>query len=128
MGDPGVGRHHLIFISSSHIQQYTLYIPNFWSHSLFPRFCGSTQLRGFSWPGCNISSHFLPTRFKILPLVLTNAVVMSREVWPNPDGRLSAFYLSDFTTTSSKWCISRFPQFVSPGASPIMLDYHLWSD
>ena len=34
--------------------------PNFWSHSLCPRFCGSAQLHGSPWQGGIISSH-LPT-------------------------------------------------------------------
>jgi len=52
LGDPGVDRHHLIFISS-----------------------GSTQLRGFSPPGSIISSHFLPRLLKVEPFFFTNSVV-----------------------------------------------------
>jgi len=66
-GDPGVDRHHLIFISS-----------------------GSTQLRGFSRPGSIISSHFLPRLLELEPFFLTNSVWMSREVRRNVDGGLTA--------------------------------------
>jgi hypothetical protein len=38
--------------------------PNVLSHSLFPRFRGSTQLHGSSWPGSIISSH-LPTLLEL---------------------------------------------------------------
>jgi len=50
--DPGVHRHHLIFISS-----------------------GSTQLRGFSRPGSIISSHFLSRLLELERFFLTNSVV-----------------------------------------------------
>ena len=59
-GRPWVDRQHIIFISSSHTTKIHSVVPNFWFHSLFPRFRGSTQLRGSSWPGSIISSH-LPT-------------------------------------------------------------------
>jgi len=39
--------------------------PNFWSYSLFPRFRGSTQLRGSSRLGSIISSHLLATLLKL---------------------------------------------------------------
>jgi len=83
-GDPGVDRHHPIFISNTHSV-----FPNLWSHSLFPRFRGSTQLRGSSWPGCIISSHLLPTLLQLELLSLTNSVWMSRAVWWNVNGGLS---------------------------------------
>jgi len=50
-GDPGVDKHHPIFISSV-----------------------STQLRGFSRPGSIISSHFLPRLLELEPFFLTNSV------------------------------------------------------
>ena len=51
-GDPGVDRHHIIFISSV-----------------------STQLRGFSRPGSIISSHFLRRVVELEQFFLTNYVV-----------------------------------------------------
>jgi len=51
-GDPGVDRHHLIFITS-----------------------GSMQLRGFSRPGSIISSHLLPRVLELEWFFLTNSVV-----------------------------------------------------
>jgi len=101
--DPGVDRHHLIFISS-----------------------GSTQLRGFSRPGSIMSSHFLPRLLELEPFFLTNSVRMTREVWRNVDGGLTDVQLRRITTTASKWCIFQCSQLASPGAPPIMLDYHLW--
>jgi len=50
-GDPGVDRHHVIFISS-----------------------GSMQLRGFSRPGSIISSRFLRMLLELEPFILTNSV------------------------------------------------------
>jgi len=43
-------------------------LPNFWSLSLFPRWRGSTPLRGFSRPGSMISSHFLPRLLDLEPI------------------------------------------------------------
>jgi len=57
-GHPGVDRHHLIFISSR-----------------------SAQLRGFSWPGSIISSHFLPRLLELERFFLTNSVVLSMGVF-----------------------------------------------
>jgi len=54
-GDPGVDRHHLIFISS-----------------------GSTQLRGFSRPGSIISSDFLPRLLELEPPIMLNY-----HLWPD---------------------------------------------
>jgi len=54
-GDPGVDRHHHIFISS-----------------------GSTQLHGFSWPGSIISSHFLPRLLELEPPIMLNY-----HLWPD---------------------------------------------
>jgi hypothetical protein len=39
--------------------------PNFWSHSLIPRFRGSMQLRGSSRLSNIISSHLLPTLLEL---------------------------------------------------------------
>jgi len=65
--------------------------PNFWSHSLCPRFRGSVQLRGSSRPGSIIACHPLPALLKPEPLFLTNSIWMSREVRRSVDGGLSAF-------------------------------------
>ena len=54
-GDPGVDRHHLMFI---------------WS--------GSTQLRGFSRPGSIISSHFLPRLLQLEP-----PITPDYHLWPD---------------------------------------------
>jgi hypothetical protein len=43
----------------------------------------------------------------------------------NVDGELAAFLLRRSTTTASKWCISRFSEWASPGAPPIMPDYQI---
>jgi len=56
-GDPGVDRHHLLFISS-----------------------GSMQLRGFSRPGSIISPHSLPRLLKLELFFLTNSVVATLTV------------------------------------------------
>jgi len=89
--DPGVDRHHLISISSYHTKKIHSIFPNFYSHSLCPRFRGSTQLRGSSTPGSIISSHPIPTLLEPEPLFLMNSVWMSREVRGSVDGGLSAF-------------------------------------
>jgi hypothetical protein len=85
-------------LTSSHFylilsyNEYTNSIfPNFWSCSLFLRFHGFTQLAGSSWPGSIISSHLLPTHHELEQLSLMNSISMSREVWRNVDGGLSAF-------------------------------------
>ena len=44
-------------------------IPNFRSHSLLPRFHGSRQLCGSSWPGSIISAHPLPTLLEPQPFI-----------------------------------------------------------
>jgi len=54
-GDPGVDRHHIIFISS-----------------------GSTQLCGFSRPGSIISSHFLPRLLELEP-----PIMLDNHLWPD---------------------------------------------
>src|SRR5882757_5308370 len=62
-GDPGVDRliaSHFHLILSYNENTHSIF-PNFWSHSLFPRFRGSTQLRGSSQPCSIISSLLLPT-------------------------------------------------------------------
>jgi hypothetical protein len=124
-GVPGVHRHHLIFISTCHTTIIQIIFPNFWFYSLFPRFCGSTQLLESWWPGSIIWSH-LPMQLELELLFLTNSVWMLRRVWRNVDGGLSAFKLRLFTTMASKWCMSSFSQWASPGAPPIMLNYHLY--
>jgi hypothetical protein len=47
---------------------------------------------------------------------------MSHEVWRNVGGGFTAFWLRRFATTASKWYISWFSQWASPGAPPTMLD------
>ena len=118
---------HFHLILSYHKNTHSIF-PNLWSQSLFPRSDGFTQWHGSSRLGSIISSHLLPTLFELELLSLTNSVRRSPEVDRNVDGGLSAFKLRRFTTTASKWCISRFSQWASPGAPPIMLDYHLWPD
>jgi len=54
-GDPGVDRHHLIFISS-----------------------GSTQLRGFSRPGSIRFSQFLPRLLELEP-----PIMLDYHLWPD---------------------------------------------
>jgi len=54
-GDPGVDRHHIIFISS-----------------------GTTQLRGFSRPSSIISSHFLPRLLELEP-----PIMLDYHLWPD---------------------------------------------
>ena len=57
MGDPGVDRQHLIFISSCHTTQI---------HTLsFPTFGLTRSFRGSSRPGSIISSHLLPTLLEL---------------------------------------------------------------
>jgi len=56
--DPGLERHHRIIRNTHSI------FPIFWSHSLFPRFHGSTQLRESSRPGSIITSHRHPMLLK----------------------------------------------------------------
>jgi len=51
---------------------------------------GSTQLRGFSRLGSIISSHFLPRLLELEPFFLKNSIWMSREVWRNVNGGLTA--------------------------------------
>ena len=123
-GHPRVHRHHPILSYNNNTHSIC---PNFWSHSLFPRFRGSMPLHGSSRPGSIISSHLRHTSLELELLFATNSVRMSREVWYNIVG-LSDFQLCRFTTTASKWCISTSSQWVSPGAPPIMLDHHLWPD
>jgi len=53
---------HLIF---SYKENAHSIFPNFWSHSLFPRFFGSTQLRGSSQLGSIISSLLLSTLLEL---------------------------------------------------------------
>jgi hypothetical protein len=65
-------------------------------------------------------SHLLPTPLKLELLFFMDSIWMSRELWRNVAGGLSAFTLGHFTITGNKWCLSRFPEYVSP---PIMLDY-----
>jgi len=76
---PGVDRHHLLFISSYHKMKIQSVFPNFWSHSLCPRFRASTQLRGSSTPGCMISSHPITTLLEPEPLFLLNSLWMLNE-------------------------------------------------
>jgi len=128
-GDSGVHSHHLIFISSHRVMRiHTLSFPTFGLPSSFRDFGGSTQLCGFSRQGSIISSHPLPTPLVPELLFLMDSVWMSLEVRWSVDGRLSAFQLRRFTTTPCKWCISKFHQWASPGAPPIMLDCHLRPD
>jgi len=98
------------------------FFPNFWSHLLCPRCHGS------STPGSIISSHLIPRLLEPETLFQMNSVWMSREVSRSDNGGLSAFYLHLFTTTASKWGISKFSQWVCRGAPPIMLDYYLRPD
>jgi len=77
-GDPGVDRHHVIFISSYHTTK--LHTLSFQTFGLTHSFRGSTQLRRSSWPGSIISSHPHPTLLEPEPLILTNSIWMSREV------------------------------------------------
>jgi hypothetical protein len=60
-----------------------------------PRFCGSTKLRGSSWPGNIISSH-LSALLKLELLPVTNSIWMSREVWRNVDGGLPTVYVQGY--------------------------------
>ena len=63
LGDPGVDRQHLIFISSCHTTTiHTLSFPTFGLTRSFRR---SPQLRGSSQPGSIISSHLLPTLLEL---------------------------------------------------------------
>jgi len=62
LGDPGVDRQHLIFISSCHTTKiHTLSFPAF---GLTRSVHGSKHLRGSSQPGSIISSH-LPTLLEL---------------------------------------------------------------
>jgi len=73
--DPGVERHH-------HIIRNTHYIfPIFWSHSVFPWFHGSTQMRESSWPGSIITSH--PHPMLLEPGWLLIMAWRDREGWLN---------------------------------------------
>jgi len=82
-GDPGVDRHHVIFISS----YYTTKI-----HTLsFATFGLTHSVRGSSWLGSIVSSHPLSTLLEPELLFLTNSVWMSREVPWSVVGGLSAF-------------------------------------
>jgi len=54
--------------------------PNFWSHSLCPRFWASTQLRGFLTPGCIMFSNPIPTLVEPEQLIQKTSVWMSRVV------------------------------------------------
>jgi len=57
LGDPGVDRQHLIFISSCHTTKI---------HTLsFPTFRLTRSFRGSSRPGSIISSHLLPTLLEL---------------------------------------------------------------
>jgi len=87
-GDPGVDRHHLI---SLYIENTHSLVPNFWSHSLFPRVCRSMQWRTSSWQHSIISSPHLPTLLQQEPLFLTNSVWMSPEARRNVDGGHTPF-------------------------------------
>jgi len=63
LGDPGVDRQHLIFISSCHTtKRDTLCFPTF---GLTRSFRGSTQLCGSSRPDSIISSHHHPTHLEL---------------------------------------------------------------
>jgi hypothetical protein len=55
---------HFHLILSNNENTHSIF-PNFWSHSLFPRFCGSTQLCGSSLLGSIISYHLVPTLLKL---------------------------------------------------------------
>jgi hypothetical protein len=54
---------HFHFILSYNENTHSIF-PNFWSHLLFPRFCGFMQLRGSSQP-CSIISSHLPTHYQL---------------------------------------------------------------
>ena len=72
---PAVERHHCIIRNTHYI------VPLFWSHSLFPPFCGSTQLRESSRPGSIITSHPHPMLLEPGWLLITAS--RDREEWLN---------------------------------------------
>jgi len=78
---------HFHLLLSYNENKHSLF-SNFWSHSLCPRFRGSTQLRRSSTPGSIISSYLIPTVLEPKPLFLMNSVWMSREVRQRVDGGL----------------------------------------
>jgi len=113
---------HLILSYNDYIHSI---FPNFWSHSLWPQYCGSTQLDGSSRPGTIIPFHLIPALFEPKVLFCIKSEWLLREVQRCVDGGLSASQLHFLTTKASEVVHVKFTQWVCPGVPPIMLDYHL---
>ena len=86
---------HFHLLSSYNEDKHSIF-SNFWSDSLGPRFGGSTQLSQSSTPGSIISSDPIPTLLEPEPVILSNSVLMSREVWRSADSWLLCLLAPSF--------------------------------